>query len=771
MAKLTLNDLANLQNETTAVSTINSNSDLIEAALENTLSLDGTTPNSMLADFDMNGNQILNLPAPEDPTSPLRLQDLTTYVSEGVTDGDKGDVVVSGNGTVWTVQDVGVTDGDKGDVVVSGGGAVWTIDSNAITTAKIADSQVTTAKIADSNVTTAKILDANVTAGTLATSSVTADKIADGVITYTKMATDTIRKRLTTATTFYVRSVIGDVTLSIASPSVASKTAHGLQVNDPVVFSILPFKSLCTMTIASPCVVTLNTHGYTAGQPIKFSTSGALATGITAGSTYYVIATGLTTNTFQFSATPGGSAVNSSVSQSGVHYVEKTGTMPTGVTAGDVYYVKSVPTADTFTFSTTEGGGEVGTSGATEGIISCATGNDNNDGLTNSRSGAFLTLQNGYYEVETNYDFNNTVHTLQMADSKYNVTGTGLSVFGPPAPGPQTSGNGLNIYGNTTYPGNTWLNCTGSGFLSTYHGQIQLRGLRIDAASGRCCYASAQGRINVQGNMEWGTASLDHMNANMGGSIVISGTGYIISGNTLVGHLHATGGGLIESTATNITILGQPTNSFGFIRCITDGYIIWNNAVFTGTTLGPKHVIETGGSVVTTGSPDTYFPGVATSSTCITGGRYLDFYVWTNKSKRADQTRTATTTFASDDTMTFSAVASATYRVKIGIHYTTPAAADIKFQITGPASPTYINLCKKSVAGGATAFGTIAIDTAFSTSTSVTGTGTDGYFEYEGVIQNGVNAGTIAVQWAQDTSDAGNTIVRAGSFIDYMRIA
>jgi hypothetical protein len=74
-----------------------------------------------------------------------------------------------------------------------------------------------------------------------------------------------------------------------------------------------------TMTIASPCVVTSTAHGLKAGSKISFTTTGALATGITAGSTYYVISTGLTADAFQFSETSGGSAVNSSGTQSGTH--------------------------------------------------------------------------------------------------------------------------------------------------------------------------------------------------------------------------------------------------------------------------------------------------------------------------------------------------------------------------------------------------------------------------------------------------------------------
>jgi len=83
MAKLTLAELANLQNEATAVSAINNNSALIETAIENTLSRDGTSPNSMDASIDMNSNRILNLPEPIAATEPLRLQELSDFTGGG----------------------------------------------------------------------------------------------------------------------------------------------------------------------------------------------------------------------------------------------------------------------------------------------------------------------------------------------------------------------------------------------------------------------------------------------------------------------------------------------------------------------------------------------------------------------------------------------------------------------------------------------------------------------------------------------------------------
>lgn len=87
-----------------------------------------------------------------------------------------------------------------------------------------------------------------------------------------------------------------------------------------------------TMTIASPAVVTWADHGLQIGSAVVFSTTGALPTGVTAGTRYYVISSGFGTGTFQFSATQGGAAINTSGSQSGTHTATSTPKLPTNYT-------------------------------------------------------------------------------------------------------------------------------------------------------------------------------------------------------------------------------------------------------------------------------------------------------------------------------------------------------------------------------------------------------------------------------------------------------
>jgi len=76
-----------------------------------------------------------------------------------------------------------------------------------------------------------------------------------------------------------------------------------------------------TVTIASPAVFTQTAHGRVAGDAVQLSTTGLLPTGLAVATTYYVIAAGLTANTFELALTPGGTAITTTGTQSGIHTV------------------------------------------------------------------------------------------------------------------------------------------------------------------------------------------------------------------------------------------------------------------------------------------------------------------------------------------------------------------------------------------------------------------------------------------------------------------
>ena len=78
MSKVTLQDIASGFASTTK---INQNNDTIEGAFDNTLSRDGATPNSMLADLDMNSHRVANLGSPTSANDAARWTDVTAALA------------------------------------------------------------------------------------------------------------------------------------------------------------------------------------------------------------------------------------------------------------------------------------------------------------------------------------------------------------------------------------------------------------------------------------------------------------------------------------------------------------------------------------------------------------------------------------------------------------------------------------------------------------------------------------------------------------------
>lgn len=141
--------------------------------------------------------------------------------------------------------------------------------------------------------------------------------------------------------------------------------------------------------------------------------------------------------------------------------------------------------------------------------------------------------------------------------------------------------------------------------------------------------------------------------------------------------------------------------------------------------------------------------------------------LWSTVVKTADETRTANTTLADDAQLTFPMLANTKYAFRARLHVQSVDAADFDWRHTGPASPTLVHIARVHQIG-ATVGHVPGIDSAYSAADiAVTGTWTLCEVIIDGTIHNGANAGDFRIQWAQSVSDAGNTTVRAGSYIDF----
>lgn len=119
MAKVNLPDIGSLANTTSARQAINDNFSNVESALDNTLSRDGSLPNHMEADIDMNSNDLLN----------VNRIDASEFYREGVpfeqsvTYGNKLYETFDGGSTEYTMA---IDPGSLGNLFVSVDGVVQT---------------------------------------------------------------------------------------------------------------------------------------------------------------------------------------------------------------------------------------------------------------------------------------------------------------------------------------------------------------------------------------------------------------------------------------------------------------------------------------------------------------------------------------------------------------------------------------------------------------------------------------------------------------------
>ena len=193
---------------------------------------------------------------------------------------------------------------------------------------------------------------------------------------------------------------------------------------------------------------------------------------------------------------------------------------------------------------------------------------------------------------------------------------------------------------------------------------------------------------------------------------------------------------------------------------------------------------------------DMYYNSESNQFRCyINGGWQPCNGIWQTVMKTADQTKTSTTAFAADNTLTFAMAASTNYSIRCQIYFgSTSATPQFKWEETGPTGATSIDGAHEAIPEGASNAGVasttgvggvaewvdVGMNTASGTSNSVslsqltssnvalTNAAGEGSLTLNTQWQNGTTAGTWAFQWAQNTTSTTATAVRAGSYCDYV---
>lgn len=357
MPKLTLNDLTNLQNETAAVAAINANNALVEGAFENTLSRDGSIPNEMFADLDMNSQRILNLPEAISSDEPIRKGDFddallsivigdlalplsTTNGGLGINAGTSTGVPIFTSGTAIfqsttgtgavvratdaTIARVGIGSAPvvSGTVLESYGNALVVGNGTQLTRPYPSfanggegiplsygsvhiEASVSPPNIAGNALVVEAIMNgAGITSGGAAIFSAvnrTTDSVWDGYCTIHVLNTpiDQI-KPAGSAVWALMRG--GKGFLGTALDGIRSSNE-------------MSYEPIVTFNIAADTVL-LTAHNMIANLPVVFTSTGTLPTGIVSGTKYYV-KTLTSVDAFTISATPGGAVIDLTGSPTG----------------------------------------------------------------------------------------------------------------------------------------------------------------------------------------------------------------------------------------------------------------------------------------------------------------------------------------------------------------------------------------------------------------------------------------------------------------------
>ena len=243
-------------------------------------------------------------------------------------------------------------------------------------------------------------------------------------------------------------------------------------------------------------------------------------------------------------------------------------------------------------------------------------GDDDNDGLANTAARAFKTIQGAVdylYHIKRDHNQNSAGVSVKIniADGTYSevVKLRTMAAF-----------ESVRIIGNASTPTNVVISGTtdaisGTNPVSTAY---SIESCKLTAAAGSCLRAEAGTQISFTG-VNFGSATVAHIQVNTGGTVLCAGS-YSISGGGAL-HAYATNGGIIDYGAATITATVTANVTFSnatvklanlSIANIDSGNVTWSLGAFSVT--GKRYEL-TGNSVLTTdGGGASYIPGNSSGS-------------------------------------------------------------------------------------------------------------------------------------------------------------
>lgn len=652
MTKVVLNDIQNLQNESTVVTTLASNNTAITSAIENTLSRDGTSPNMMNSTLDMNDNRIINLPDAVDEQEPAtfgQLIDRVTAIGDGAVI-DASYVTLGSNTLLQSERvltagaNIGIVDGGPGQAVVVG---VANDQLNALAgTTSAADKlpyftgsgTATTTDMTPFARTMLDDLDATAVKTTLSLQNVdnTSDATKNAATATLTNKTVNLTNNTLSGTTAQFNAALSDndfATLA-GTETLTNKTINGSNntiTNVAIGTAVSGLGTGVATFLGTPSSANLRAAlTDEVGTGSAYFTGGALGTPASAtltNATGLPVSTGISglgTGVATFLATPSSAnlraALTDEVGTGAAYFVggalgtpasatltNATGLpLSTGVTGNlPVTNLNSGTSASSSSFWRGDGVWAVPPGAGRETLVADRNyyvrtdGSDSNNGLTNTAGGAFLTIQKAIdaaygLDVRT---FNVTIH---VADGTY----TGANVVN----GPLMGSGSLSVVGNTTTPANVVINPAGICFKAQNGGAVALSGMEIRGSTG--LQALSTGTITCGAALRFGAATLFQINATTNGSITLSSSYSIVGGATC--HIAIDSGGIVFGTSLTVTLTGTPAFSGSFVNVSGGGSILtYYSNTFSGSATGTRYAVIYGGLININGAGTSYLPGNA----------------------------------------------------------------------------------------------------------------------------------------------------------------